>query len=123
MSESSKKILVVDDEQNLRLSLAQQLGDLGYMVSTAENSKQALGLLESSPFHLVILDLKFPEGMKGHEMLKLIKNKYPSTKVLVLTAYANLMEGKTAKLEGADEFLSKPYNVEDMLQVVSDLLT
>lgn len=123
MKETEQHILIVDDEQSLRTALAEQLHDEGYNVSAAANPAEATDHLKKSSFQLVILDLKFPEGMKGHDVLKWIKETYPGTKVLVLTAYANLKEGKIAKQAGADDFLSKPYNVEDMLQLVRHLLS
>ncbi len=122
MQTSAHTILVIDDEQQLRESLTQQLRDEGYTVYAAADSNQALSLMNSMTVHLVILDLKLPVGMSGHEILKYVKTFYSKTKVLVLTGYANLREGKAAKHEGADEFISKPYNVEDMLQVVGGLL-
>ena len=123
MTTAQHSILIVDDEESLRLSLTDQLRDEGYNVSGAANSQEALARLKQSPVELVILDLKFPEGMTGHEMLKFIKTTYPGIKVLVLTAYANLKEGKSAKQAGADDFLSKPYNVEDLIQLVGNLLS
>jgi DNA-binding NtrC family response regulator len=123
MTIPQSKILIVDDEESLRTSLTDQLRDEGYEVSAAANSHEAIEILRKSVVHLVILDLKFPEGMTGHELLKYIKSKYSGTKVLVLTAYANLKEGKTAKQEGADDFLSKPYNVEDLIQLVKNMLS
>ncbi len=122
MQSSAYTILVIDDEQQLRDSLTQQLRDEGYTVYAAADSNQALSLMNSMTVHLLILDLKLPVGMSGHEILKYVKTFYNKTKVLVLTGYANLREGKAAKHEGADEFISKPYNVEDMLQVVAGLV-
>ncbi len=115
-------ILVVDDEAQLRKSLTDQLLEEGYTVYAASDSNQALSFLNSTTISLMILDLKLPVGMSGHEILKYAKTFYPKVKVLVLTGYANLKEGRAAKQEGADEFLSKPYNVEDLLQMVEALL-
>ncbi len=122
MNDTPRNILIVDDEESLRAALAEQLHDEGYDVTAAANPNEAIEQLKQAVYNLVILDLKFPEGMKGHDVLKWIKDTYPGTKVLVLTAYANLKEGKIAKQAGADDFLSKPYNVEDMLQLVKHLL-
>jgi DNA-binding NtrC family response regulator len=115
-------ILVIDDEAQLRKSLTEQLQEEGYTVYAASDSNQALSFLNSTTILLIILDLKLPVGMSGHEILKYVKTFYPKVKVLVLTGYANLKEGRAAKQEGADEFLSKPYNVEDLLQMVEALM-
>jgi DNA-binding NtrC family response regulator len=112
-------ILVVDDEETLRTSLTNQLKDEDYDVLSASNSQEAIALLNSKTFDLVILDMKFPQGMTGHELLRYIKTFFSGTKVIVLTGYATIIEGKTSLREGADEFLSKPYNVEDLLQTVA----
>ena len=115
-------ILVVDDEQFILSSITELLRSEGYNVSAASNGREALAVLGSATFDLVISDLKLPDGVNGNDILRFAKSQAGGTKVLILTAYADLLHAKAAKRDGADEFLSKPYEVEDMLHTVKRLL-
>jgi len=101
-------ILVADDDNYLRASLKSQLMDEGFDVMEASNGADAISLLKSKTFPLVILDLKMPE-VNGMGVLKFLKAFSPSTRVIVLTSYADLAHGTAAAKEGADDFISKPY--------------
>jgi DNA-binding NtrC family response regulator len=115
-------ILVVDDEKLILDSITNLLMGEGYEVSSASNGQEALVLLGSKSFDLVISDLKLPDGIGGMEILQKSKAISSSTKVLILTAYADLLHAQKAKREGVDEFLSKPYDMEDLLHTVKRLL-
>jgi|ERR1041385_4651595 DNA-binding NtrC family response regulator len=115
-------ILVVDDEESVRVSLTMHLTDEGFDVLAAADGKSAFALLRGKTFDLVILDWKLPD-MSGEEILKYIKDYFPKTKVIVITAYANLMIGSAARRDGVDEFLSKPYQVEDLLFTVEKMVS
>ena len=115
-------ILVADDDKYLRTALKGQLIDEGFDVLEASNGSDAISLLQSKTFPLVILDLKMPE-VNGMGVLRFLKTFSPSTKVIVLTSYADLAHGTAAAKEGADDFISKPYEVEDLLATVHRLLS
>lgn len=115
-------VLVVDDEEPVRSSLTVHMSDEGYDVMAAATGQEAYALLRSNTFDLIILDWKLPD-VSGDEILRFVKDYYPETKVIVITAYANLMIGSTARRDGVDEFLSKPYEVEDLLFTVDRMLS
>jgi len=79
-----KKILIVDDEKNIRLTLSQALETLGMPVQTAVDGEEALQKLQDSDFILVLLDLKLP-GMDGLEVLRRIRESRPKTRVIMIT--------------------------------------
>jgi len=91
-------------------------------VSTATNGKEALALIQQQQIDLVLLDLKM-STIDGFEVLKYTKQNFPAVKVVILTAYADLLHGMESKKYGADDFLSKPCNVEDLVATIERLLS
>ncbi len=104
-------ILIVDDEVNIQHSLARRYKLRGYHVETANNGKEALGLLEKRPFQIVISDIKMPV-MDGVELLKKIRDEYPMTRVIMMTGYVTLDNGLACLRHGADTCIFKP--LEDL---------
>ncbi|HLE31689.1 MAG TPA: response regulator [Bacteroidota bacterium] len=115
------KILVVDDEEALRTVLSSELEGEGYQVSTAGDGEEAIKILGSQQFHLILLDIKMP-NVDGFEVLKFIKQKQPSTKVIMLTGFADLKNAIESKKLGAEDFVSKPYDLVDLLTTVERVL-
>ena len=111
------RILVVEDDENLRESLVAQLMDIGYDVRQASSGDEAIPLAHGTRFDLIILDLKMPY-VDGFEVLKFIKGTFPQTKVIVLTGYADLRNIEKCKNLGADEVIEKPYNLEYLLTII-----
>ncbi|MDH3357402.1 MAG: response regulator [Desulfobacteraceae bacterium] len=110
-----KTILLVDDEADLREVLDISLSDTGYNVLTAENSTQALDLLNDNDIPVVITDIKMP-GIDGIELLRKIKSKNPETEVIMLTGHGDLeLAIKSLKHEATD-FITKPIN-DDALEM------
>lgn len=104
-----KPILVVDDEKNIRLTMVQSLEPLGMTVETAINGEEALQKLEDRPFGLVFLDLRMP-GMDGMELLKRINDRWPGTRVIIITAYGTVENAVEAMKLGAVDFIRKPFS-------------
>ncbi|MEK9138104.1 MAG: response regulator [Bacteroidota bacterium] len=121
MSEKSK-ILVVDDEDALRTVLSGELVSEGYEVRTAADGDDAISSLQKESFNLVLLDIKMPR-MNGFEVLKFIKEKYPDTKVVMLTGFADLKNAIESKKLGAEDFVSKPYDLVDLLTTIERVLS
>ncbi|HLA69619.1 MAG TPA: response regulator [Bacteroidota bacterium] len=115
------KILVVDDEEALRTVLSTELEGEGYQVSTAGDGEEAIKILGSQQFHLILLDIKMP-NVDGFEVLKFVKQKQPSTKVIMLTGFADLKNAIESKKLGAEDFVSKPYDLVDLLTTVERVL-
>jgi DNA-binding response OmpR family regulator len=114
-------ILIIDDETNLRRSLALILQRAGYAVTAAENAAQVHQCLEAGAFDLVFLDLKMPD-VNGMELLPEIRKKYPEMPVLILTAHATLDSAIEAVRKGARDYLLKPIDPDQILIRVEEVL-
>lgn len=121
MPEKSK-ILVVDDEDALRTVLSGELVSEGYDVSTASDGDDAIANLQKESFDLVLLDIKMPR-VNGFEVLKFVKEKFPRTKVVMLTGFADLKNAIESKKLGAEDFVSKPYDLVDLLTTIERVLS
>jgi len=115
-------ILVVDDEDALRTVLSSELMNEGYEVHTAADGDEAVGELGKVAFDLVLLDIKMPR-MNGFEVLKHIKQNHEKTKVVMLTGFADLKNAIESKKLGADDFVSKPYDLVDLLTTIERVLS
>ncbi|SDL83017.1 Helix-turn-helix domain-containing protein [Geoalkalibacter ferrihydriticus] len=109
-----QKILVVDDDQDLRESMVEILQDAGLAVTGCERADKALVLLESDSFALVLLDLVMP-GMGGMEALSRIRALAPATKVIMVTAFSTTENAVAAMRQGASDYLVKPFRNEELL--------
>ncbi len=115
------KILVVDDEDALRTVLSAELSGEGYDVGTAADGVEAVAMLQKARYQLVLLDIKMP-NMNGFEVLKVIKDKHPGTKVIMLTGFADLKNAIESKKLGAEDFVSKPYDLVDLLTTIERVM-
>jgi DNA-binding NtrC family response regulator len=114
---SKETMLVVDDEAGPRESLRMILKPL-YDVHTASNGQEALQLIQSKDIDVVTLDLNMP-GLSGIDVLKEIRNLRPKTEVIVITGYGTLNNAQEAIRFGAGDFISKPFNVADVISIVA----
>ena len=121
MSEK-RKILVVDDEDALRSVLSGELVSEGYDVHTAADGDDAISNVQKERFDLVLLDIKMPR-VNGFEVLKFIKERFPKTKVVMLTGFADLKNAIESKKLGAEDFVSKPYDLVDLLTTIERVLS
>ncbi len=112
------KILVVDDEQAVRLSLAELLSMEGYQVTTASSGEEALQYLEKASFDLILLDLIMP-GTGGLQVMEAARRIAPETVIIMLTAHGTLESAIAALRQGAHDYLLKPCAVDDILTSVS----
>jgi DNA-binding NtrC family response regulator len=117
-----KTILVVDDEENLLVLLERILTRQGYQVVTAQNSYAARTLLEGRDFQLAILDIKmFP--FNGVVLLDEIKNRSPSTEVIMITAYPTSDTRNECMRKGAFTYLTKPLDIQELKATIDGLLS
>ncbi len=115
------KILVVDDELSVSHSLALNLQVAGYHVREAGSGEEAMHLIEKEIYDLVICDLRM-EKMSGLEVLRRIKQCSPDTEVLMMTAFAAVDTAVQAMKEGAYDYISKPFQHDELLLTVSKAL-
>ena len=111
------KVLVVDDDQDLRDNLVEVLSDNGFSPSSAENGEDALEKLQADKFDLVLLDSVMP-GMDGMETLPLIKRNHPKTRIIMLTAFSTVNSAVEAMRSGADDYITKPFKIDELLVAV-----
>jgi DNA-binding NtrC family response regulator len=121
MDASQERILVVDDEAPLRSLFERVLKKEGYEVRPAASGDEALKLLETEWFDLVITDLKMP-GMDGMELLAKGKSVNPTLPFIVLTAFGTVRSAVAAVKEGAYDYLVKPFDLEELKLVIKNAL-
>ncbi|HSB45329.1 MAG TPA: sigma-54 dependent transcriptional regulator [Nitrospira sp.] len=114
-------ILVVEDEVNIRSALITMLEKLGHTVSGAGTAEEALALLEDSSADLVITDLRMP-GLSGMEFLRRMKERWPETEAIVMTAFGSIDTAVEAMRRGAYDYLTKPIDRERFPVVVAKAL-
>lgn len=115
------KVLIVDDEKSMREFLSIVLAKEGHAVSVAAHGSEALAHIEKDIFDLVISDVKMP-GLSGIEVLKAVKAVSPTTIVLMMTAFASTETAVEAMREGAYDYLTKPFKVEEVKLLVKNAL-
>jgi DNA-binding NtrC family response regulator len=115
----SMKILVVDDEAHIREMIKKGLSQMGgYSVEVAQNGAEAIEKIEKDIFDLVLTDIKMPE-MDGLELLKNIKGTRPEMMVILMTAYGSIETAVEAMRIGANDYITKPINFDDLLIHIS----
>ena len=113
-TDAELSILVVDDDENIRMVLHQSLEKEGYHVSTAKNAEEALNTLQRSFFHVVITDIMMGE-MSGVELLQQIKEMNSLMQIFVMTSHSTLPHLIQCMQGGAYDFFEKPLKIEDIL--------
>jgi len=111
------KVLVLDDEKNIRLTVKRCLESPEMVIDDAINGEEALIKLSQTPFHLLLLDLKLP-GIDGMEILRTVRKLYPDMKVIIISAHGSIQTAVEAMKEGATDFLEKPFAPTDLRQLV-----
>jgi len=119
--EHSSRILIVDDEVRLGDSVKRLLGHKGYAATTANSVAEALRCLAERPFDLVLLDLMLPDA-NGMDIFHHLKENYPKTQVIIMTAHGTIEAAVTAVKEGAFDFLKKPFEFEVLLKRVENAI-
>ena len=114
-------ILIVDDNDELQCSLSSMLSEEGYDILLASDGAQAIARLKEVSVQLIILDLKMPK-FDGWSVLAFVKQQFPKIRVVIVTGYGNIANALRAKKMGADDFLEKPYDVEEILYTIDRVL-
>lgn len=115
------KILIVDDEPDVLAFVKETLTIKGYICKTALNSKEALRKLRSDAFHLLITDIRLPDG-SGINIIKIAREKHPYMAAIVITGFASIEGVKEAMDLGVMDYLPKPFSVQDLLLSVESVI-
>jgi putative two-component system response regulator len=119
--DQQETLLIVDDEVSIRKLLCQKLSTEGYQCEEAPDAEQTLGMLATSQIALVMMDIKMP-GKSGIDLLPEIKSGYPDTAVIMATAVNDINVAIQCLKQGADDYVCKPFNLEEVSLAVQRAL-
>ena len=117
----TNKILIVDDEKNIRMTISQALADMEVETDTAVNGEEALSKLKDTDFGLVLLDVRMP-GMDGMEVLGKLREDRPDIRVVIITAHGSIDCAVEAMKLGAVDFIQKPFTPKEIRYLVSKII-
>ncbi len=115
------RILIVDDDENIRKTMKAILEDEDYSVDVATNGKEAIEMSNEKIYNLALLDIRLPD-MEGIDLLRLLKEYVPRTRKIMVTGYPTIQNAMTAINKNADAYLLKPVDIEKLLEVVKEQL-
>jgi len=114
-------LLIVDDERSIREGCREVAQSIGYTTYVADNTEHALRVLDTVALDVVLLDLRLP-GIGGLEILKQVKRRRPETVVVVMTGYASVASAVQAMKQGAFDYVTKPFNLEELRLILDRVL-
>ncbi|MCD6445973.1 response regulator [Candidatus Bathyarchaeota archaeon] len=120
MGEKSR-ILIVDDDENIRKVLTKILEDEGYLVEAVGTAKEAIKITKKKFYNLALIDIRLPD-MEGVKLLTKIKDTVPKMRKIIITGYPTINNAIEAVNKGADAYILKPFNVDDVLKIISEQL-
>src|SRR5262245_19860928 len=121
MPDPSKHVLLVEDEAPLRRAVAEQLSDRGFQVEQADSGEAAVARLADFAFDIIITDLRLP-GIDGSAVLEAAVGRYPDIIAIVVTGYGTVKDAVEAIKRGAWDFVSKPFQIDELLHVLQAAL-
>jgi DNA-binding NtrC family response regulator len=121
MTDQPRHVLLVEDEKPLRQAIAEQLGDHGYNVAQAESGETAIALLADFAFDIILTDLRLP-GIDGSAVVEAAVERYPDIVAIVITGYGTVKDAVEAIKRGARDFVSKPFQIDELLHVLDSAL-
>ena len=110
-------ILLVDDEPDIRVPLGEALREIGHRVALAADGHEAMQCLDRQTFNLVVSDVRLPKG-DGFSILRRVRDEQPNTHVILMTAFGTIQEAVTAVRENAVEYVTKPFDLPEVLAMV-----
>jgi DNA-binding NtrC family response regulator len=113
--------LIVDDDPEVRKTLALILEDENYLVETAENGKDAIRMCEKTPFDVALIDVELPD-IKGTELLHLLNEKRPKMVRIIITGHPSIENAAKSVNEKADGYVTKPFVVPELLGMIKKLV-
>src|SRR5438094_2249017 len=121
MPEQTKHLLLVEDESALRQAVAEQLGDRGYQVEQADSGEAALARLVDFAYDIILTDLRLP-GIDGSLLVQAAVERYPDIIAIVVTGYGTVKDAVDVIKRGAWDFVSKPFQIDELLHVLDSAL-
>jgi DNA-binding NtrC family response regulator len=121
MPDTTKHLLLVEDEAPLRTAVAEQLIDRGYRVEQADSGETAVARLADFAFDAIIADLRLP-GMDGASLVQAAVERYPEIIAIVITGYGTVKDAVDAIKRGAWDFVNKPFQIDELLHVLESAL-
>jgi DNA-binding NtrC family response regulator len=115
------RILVIDDEESVRKSLALVLKDEGYSVDVAENGHEAIKKSKANVYNLALVDIRLPD-INGISLLSEMRETVPKMAKIIITGYPSLDNSIEAVNRGADGYIVKPYTIENLLRTIKEHL-
>jgi len=119
--DKTARILIVDDDENIRKVLATILEDEGYKVESVDTAKKAIERTKRKFYNLALIDIRLPD-MEGIELLTRMKRMTPKMRKLVITGYPTLQNAIEALNRGVDAYILKPFDMEKVLEVIREQL-
>ena len=111
------RILVVDDDENIRVTIEAILENEGYAVDVAVNGREAIKKSESTAYNVALIDIRLPD-MEGTELLTSMKDTVPKVRKIIITGYPSMQNAIDAVNRNADAYLVKPVDVDKLLKLV-----
>ena len=121
MADSSKHLLLVEDEAPLREAVAEQLADRGFSVQQADSGEAALARLAEFAFDIIVTDLRLP-GIDGSAVVEAAVGRYPDIIAIVVTGYGTVKDAVEAIKRGASDFVNKPFQIDELLHALDSAL-
>src|SRR6266516_6673804 len=121
MSDSSKHLLLVEDEPLLREAVAAQLAGRGYLVREADSGETAVAQLTEFAFDIILTDLRLP-GIDGSAVVEAAVERYPHIIAIVVTGFGTVKDAVEAIKRGAWDFVSKPFQIDELLHVLDSAI-
>src|SRR3990172_9238262 len=121
MPDTTKRLLLVEDEAPLRQAVAEQLADRGYHVEQAESGEAAVARLSDFAFDIIITDLRLP-GIDGSAVVDAAVERYPDIVAIVVTGYGTVKDAVEAIKRGAWDFVNKPFQIDELLHSLASAL-
>src|SRR5882757_4313248 len=121
MPDQTRHLLLVEDEAPLRQAIAEQLRDRGYLVEQADSGEAAIAKLADFAFDIIVTDLRLP-GIDGSAVVEAAVERYPHVVAIVVTGYGTVKDAVEAIKRGASDFVSKPFQIDELLHVLDSAL-
>jgi two-component system, NtrC family, response regulator AtoC len=115
------RILLAEDDEIMRISISDRLKKYGWQVDEAEDGRQAMNLYEKNHYHLIISDIRMP-GMSGLTLLQNVRQQNLDTDIIIMTAYGSIDDAISCLRQGANDYILKPFDIDDLIIRVTRLL-